>query len=426
MKKFSEMTKEELIAEKEKLDLEYAKKQDLKLSLNMARGKPSPDQLDIAMDMLDVLHQAADYKSEDGTDCRNYGILDGIPEARRLMAQVIGVREDRIIVCGNSSLNIMFDTFSRAYTHGFVGNTPWSKLPQVKFLCPAPGYDRHFAISEHFGIDMITVPMTPDGPDMDIVKEYVENDPQVKGIWCVPKYSNPQGIVYSAETVRKFAALNPAAPDFRIFWDNAYAMHHLYEEIEIPDIMSECVKAGHPDMVFEYCSTSKMSFPGAGIAAVASSRRNIEDIKKQMAVQTIGYNKLNQLMHVRYFKDIEGVKAHMRRQADIIRPKFEAVLEILDRELGELNIGEWTRPRGGYFISFDAMEGCAKKICAMCKEAGVVLTGAGSTYPYHFDPKDSNIRIAPTFPSLEEMKQATEIFALCVKRASVMKLLGEF
>lgn len=425
MKKFSEMTKEELIAEKEKLDLEYAKKQDLKLSLNMARGKPSPDQLDIAMDMLDVLHQAADYKSEDGTDCRNYGILDGIPEARRLMAQVIGVREDRIIVCGNSSLNIMFDTFSRAYTHGFVGNTPWSKLPQVKFLCPAPGYDRHFAISEHFGIDMITVPMTPDGPDMDIVKEYVENDPQVKGIWCVPKYSNPQGIVYSAETVRKFAALNPAAPDFRIFWDNAYAMHHLYEEIEIPDIMSECVKAGHPDMVFEYCSTSKMSFPGAGIAAVASSRRNIEDIKKQMAVQTIGYNKLNQLMHVRYFKNIEGVKAHMRRQADIIRPKFEAVLEILDRELGELNIGEWTRPRGGYFISFDAMEGCAKKICAMCKEAGVVLTGAGSTYPYHFDPKDSNIRIAPTFPSLEEMKQATEIFALCVKRASVMKLLGE-
>ena len=396
------------------------------LALNMARGKPSPDQLDIAMDMLDVLHQAADYKSEDGTDCRNYGILDGIPEARRLMAQVIGVREDRIIVCGNSSLNIMFDTFSRAYTHGFVGNTPWSKLPQVKFLCPAPGYDRHFAISEHFGIDMITVPMTPDGPDMDIVKEYVENDPQVKGIWCVPKYSNPQGIVYSAETVRKFAALNPAAPDFRIFWDNAYAMHHLYEEIEIPDIMSECVKAGHPDMVFEYCSTSKMSFPGAGIAAVASSRRNIEDIKKQMAVQTIGYNKLNQLMHVRYFKDIEGVKAHMRRQADIIRPKFEAVLEILDRELGELNIGEWTRPRGGYFISFDAMEGCAKKICAMCKEAGVVLTGAGSTYPYHFDPKDSNIRIAPTFPSLEEMKQATEIFALCVKRASVMKLLGEF
>ncbi len=426
MKKFSEMTKEELIAEKEKLDLEYAKKQDLKLSLNMARGKPSPDQLDIAMDMLDVLHQAADYKSEDGTDCRNYGILDGIPEARRLMAQVIGVREDRIIVCGNSSLNIMFDTFSRAYTHGFVGHTPWSKLPQVKFLCPAPGYDRHFAISEHFGIDMITVPMTPDGPDMDIVKEYVENDPQVKGIWCVPKYSNPQGIVYSAETVRKFAALNPAAPDFRIFWDNAYAMHHLYEEIEIPDIMSECVKAGHPDMVFEYCSTSKMSFPGAGIAAVASSRRNIEDIKKQMAVQTIGYNKLNQLMHVRYFKDIEGVKAHMRRQADIIRPKFEAVLEILDRELGEIGVGEWTRPRGGYFISFDSMEGCAKKICAMCKEAGVILTGAGSTYPYHFDPKNSNIRIAPTFPSLEEMKQATEIFALCVKRASVMKLLGEF
>ena len=341
------------------------------------------------------------------------------------MADMMGTTPDHVIVYGNASLNIMYDQISRAYTHGILGNTPWCKLDKVKFLCPVPGYDRHFAITERFGIEMINIPMSESGPDMGMVEEYVSKDASVKGIWCVPKYSNPQGYTYSEETVKRMAALKPAAEDFRIFWDNAYVIHDLYDDNkdEIADIISECEKAGNPDMVFEFASTSKVSFPGSGIAALATSANNIADIKKQLTIQTIGHDKLNQLRHVRFFKDINGLKEHMRKHAEFMRPKFEAVESVLEEELGGLGIGSWTEPKGGYFISFDAMDGCAKAIVAKCKEAGVKLTGAGATFPYGKDPKDSNIRIAPSFPTPEEMKQAADLFVLCVKLVSVEKLL---
>ncbi len=370
-----------------------------------------------------IVHQT--LRALDGTDCRNYGVLDGIPEAKKLMADMMGTTPDHVIVYGNASLNIMYDQISRAYTHGILGNTPWCKLDKVKFLCPVPGYDRHFAITERFGIEMINIPMSESGPDMGMVEEYVSKDASVKGIWCVPKYSNPQGYTYSEETVKRMAALKPAAEDFRIFWDNAYVIHDLYDDNkdEIADIISECEKAGNPDMVFEFASTSKVSFPGSGIAALATSANNIADIKKQLTIQTIGHDKLNQLRHVRFFKDINGLKEHMRKHAEFMRPKFEAVESVLEEELGGLGIGSWTEPKGGYFISFDAMDGCAKAIVAKCKEAGVKLTGAGATFPYGKDPKDSNIRIAPSFPTPEEMKQAADLFVLCVKLVSVEKLL---
>lgn len=422
---YCEMSKEELLKLKEELDETYKEAQSKGLSLNMSRGKPSATQLNITMDMLDTINSSSDMKSEDGTDCRNYGVLDGIPEAKKLMADIMGTTPEHVIIYGNASLNIMYDQVSRAYTHGLLGNTPWCKLDKVKFLCPVPGYDRHFAITERFGIEMINIPMSESGPDMGMVEEYVSNDASVKGIWCVPKYSNPQGYTYSEETVKRMAALKPAAEDFRIFWDNAYVIHDLYDDNkdEIADIISECEKAGNPDMVFEFASTSKVSFPGSGIAALATSANNIADIKKQLTIQTIGHDKLNQLRHVRFFKDINGLKEHMRKHAEFIRPKFEAVESVLEEELSGLGIGSWTEPKGGYFISFDAMDGCAKAIVAKCKEAGVKLTGAGATFPYGKDPKDSNIRIAPSFPTPEEMKQAADLFVLCVKLVSVEKLL---
>ncbi|MGN1148339.1 MAG: aminotransferase class I/II-fold pyridoxal phosphate-dependent enzyme [Lachnospiraceae bacterium] len=425
MKSYKEMSKEELAALKAELEQAYEDAKGKGLKLDMSRGKPAATQLDMTMPIMDALDAESILKTEAGMDCRNYGLLDGIPEAKALMGEMMGVPADNVIVCGNASLSIMYDTVSRSMTHGVCGSTPWCKLDKVKFLCPAPGYDRHFAITEHFGIEMITIPMTPTGPDMDMVEKYVNQDASVKGIWCVPKYSNPQGITYSDETVRRFAALKPAAEDFRIFWDNAYVIHHLYEDDqdELLEILSECEKAGNPDMVYEFASTSKVSFAGAGIAAVASSKKNLDFMKKSMTIQTIGYDKINQLRHVRYFKNLDGLKAQMKKQADIMRPKFEAVLSILDKELGGLDIAEWIRPKGGYFISFEAMEGCAKAIVAKCKEAGVVLTGAGATYPYGKDPKDSNIRIAPSFPTPEEMAQAAELFVLCVKLVSVDKLL---
>lgn len=422
---YSEMSKEQLLQLKAELDERYKEAKAKGLNLNMSRGKPSPSQLNVTMDMLDVINSSSDFKSEDGTDCRNYGVLDGLTEAKKLMADMMGTTSEHIIIYGNASLNIMYDQISRAYTHGILGNTPWCKLDKVKFLCPVPGYDRHFAITERFGIEMINIPMSESGPDMGMVEEYVSKDASVKGIWCVPKYSNPQGYTYSEETVKRMAALKPAAEDFRIFWDNAYVIHDLYDDNkdEIADIISECEKAGNPDMVFEFASTSKVSFPGSGIAALATSANNIADIKKQLTIQTIGHDKLNQLRHVRFFKDINGLKEHMRKHAEFIRPKFEAVESVLEEELSGLGIGSWTEPKGGYFISFDAMDGCAKAIVAKCKEAGVKLTGAGATFPYGKDPKDSNIRIAPSFPTPEEMKQAADLFVLCVKLVSVEKLL---
>ena len=425
MESYQNLSKEQLLALKSELEASYEEKKALNLQLDMSRGKPSPSQLDVSLGLMDALNSNSVLKSEDGTDCRNYGVLDGIPEAKKLMADMMGTTADHIIIFGNASLTIMYDSISRSYTHGVLGSTPWCKLDKVKFLCPVPGYDRHFAITERFGIEMINVPMSQDGPDMDMVEELVANDDSIKGIWCVPKYSNPQGYCYSDETVRRFANLKPAAKDFRIYWDNAYVIHHLYEDnqVEIPDIISECEKAGNPNLVYEFASTSKVSFPGSGIAAMATSAENLADVKKQMTIQTIGYDKLNQLRHVAYFKNIDGLKAHMKKHADAMRPKFEAVLKVLDEELTGAEIGSWVKPLGGYFISFDAMEGCAKKIVAKCKEAGVTLTNAGATFPYGKDPKDSNIRIAPSFPTPEEMAVATDLFVLCVKLVSVEKLL---
>ena len=427
MKAYKDLSKEELLTLQKQLNKEYEEAKAKELKLDMSRGKPAASQLDMEMDFMNVLNADSIFKTEAGVDCRNYGIMDGIPEARKLIGDVLGVSADNVIVFGNASLNIMYDTVARSEIFGVMGETPWCKLDKVKFLCPVPGYDRHFAITEQFGIEMINVPMTEDGPDMDMVEELVNTDTAVKGIWCVPKYSNPQGYTYSDETVKRFAALKPAAKDFRIYWDNAYAIHDLYEEKKdtLLDIISECEKAGNPDMVYEFCSTSKVTFPGSGIAALAASKANLDFIKKFMTIQTIGYDKVNQLRHVRYFKDAEGMKAHMMKHAAIMRPKFEAVFHVLESELNGLGIGSWTEPKGGYFISFDALEGCAKKIVEKCKEAGVVLTGAGATYPYKKDPKDSNIRLAPSFPTPEELAMATDLFVLCVKIVSVEKLLKE-
>ena len=427
MAAYKDMSREELLQEKAALEAQYEEVKARGLKLDMSRGKPSAAQLDLSMGMMDILNSTTELKCAAGVDCRNYGILDGIDEAKELLADMTEVSKDNIIIYGNSSLNIMYDTISRSVTHGVMGSTPWCKLDKpVKFLCPVPGYDRHFAITEHFGIEMINIPMTPDGPDMDLVEKYVNNDPMVKGIWCVPKYSNPQGLTYSDETVRRFARLQPAAEDFRIYWDNAYGIHHLYDDKQdhLIEILMECKKEGHEDMVFKFCSTSKISFPGSGVAAIGASKANLEFIKKQMTIQTIGHDKLNQLRHVRYFKDIHGMVTHMRKHADILRPKFEMVLDGL-QELGELGIGSWINPRGGYFISFDSMPGCAKAIVAKAKEAGVVMTPAGATFPYGKDPQDSNIRIAPSFPTLEELKVATEVFALSVKLVSIDKILEE-
>ena len=425
-KPYAELTKEELLELQKHLKTEYRKMQAMDLKLDMSRGKPCTEQLDLSMGMLDVLNSETELRSEDGTDCRNYGVLTGIPEALDLMADMMEVQPDHIILYGNSSLNVMYDTISRSYTHGVMGNTPWCKLDKVKFLCVVPGYDRHFAITEYFGIENVPVPMLPTGPDMDIVEKLVSEDPTIKGIWCVPKYSNPTGNSYSDETVRRFARLKPAAPDFRIYWDNAYTIHHLYDidHDHLIEILLECKKAGNPDLVYKFASTSKISFPGSGIAALAASLNNLEDIKKQLKIQTIGHDKVNQLRHVRFFGDIHGMTEHMKKHADILRPKFEAVEGILEEELGGLGIGTWTCPKGGYFISFDSMEGCAKQIVSRCAKAGVVMTSAGATWPGGKDPYDSNIRIAPSFPPLADLKTAAKLFALCVKYVSVDKLLA--
>lgn len=427
MKKYSEMNKEELLELKSQLEAEFEDVKGKGLKLDMSRGKPSAEQLDFGRDILNIVNGESDMKTENGLDTRNYGGPEGIPEAKALMAEMIGTKPENVLIFGNSSLNIMFDTISRAMTHGIMGGTPWAKLDHFKFLCPSPGYDRHFRVTEYFGAELITIPMLADGPDMDMVEKLVSEDESVKGIWCIPKYSNPTGIVYSDEVVRRFANLKPAAKDFRIFWDNAYCVHDLYEDNQpqIPDILSECEKAGNPDMVFEFASTSKVSFAGAGISIMAASAANLAEVKKHMSTQTIGHDKINQLRHARYFKNMDGIKAHMMKHAASLRPKFEAVLNVLESDLGGLGIGTWTKPLGGYFISFDAMEGCAKAIVAKAKEAGLVMTGAGATYPYGIDPKDSNIRIAPSYPTPEELAVAGKVFVLSVKLVSVDKLLQE-
>lgn len=423
MTAYKDLSREELLLLKSELEEQFKEIKAKGLNLDMSRGKPSAAQLDLAMGMMDVLNSKTDLRCMEGVDCRNYGVLDGIGEIKQLLADLIEVPKDNIVVFGNSSLNVMYDTVARSMTHGVMGSTPWCKLDKVKFLCPVPGYDRHFAITEHFGIEMINVPMTETGPDMDIVEKLVAEDEAIKGIWCVPKYSNPQGITYSDETVHRFAKLQPAAKDFRIYWDNA----HLYDDKQdyLIEILMECKKAGNEDMVYKFSSTSKVSFPGSGIAAIAASDANLVDIRKQMKIQTIGHDKLNQLRHVRFYKNIHGMVEHMKLHAEILRPKFETVLNTLERELGGLEIGSWLRPRGGYFISFDSMEGCAKAIVAKAKEAGLIMTPAGATFPYGKDPKDTNIRIAPSYPTPEELAIATEIFVLSVKLVSIDKLLNE-
>lgn len=427
MTAYKDLSKDELKTLKKELTRKFEEVKAKGLKLDMSRGKPSTEQLNLSMGMMDVLTSSSDLVCEEGVDCRNYGVLDGIREAKQLLADMMEVPKDNIVIFGNSSLNVMYDTVARSMIHGVMGSTPWCKLDKVKFLCPVPGYDRHFAITEHFGIEMINVPMTPTGPDMDMVEKLVSSDPAIKGIWCVPKYSNPQGITYSDETVHRFAKLNPAAEDFRIYWDNAYGIHHLYEDKQdyLIEILMECKKEGHPDMVYKFSSTSKISFPGSGIAAIAASDANLAEIREQMKIQTIGHDKLNQLRHARYFKNIHGMVEHMKKHAASMRPKFDTVLASLEKELGGLEIGSWLAPRGGYFISFDSLDGCAKAIVAKAKEAGLIMTNAGATYPYGKDPHDSNIRIAPSYPTLDEIKRAMEVFTLSVKLVSVEKLLAQ-
>ena len=419
---FQEMTREELEAQKARLLEEYAAFQAKGLKLDMSRGKPGADQLDLSMKMLDVLHSASDVKSENGVDCRNYGVLDGIPECKRLFAELMGVEPKNLIVGGNSSLNMMFDYVSQCMTHG-AGSTPWCKLDQVKFACPVPGYDRHFGVCEYFGIEMINIPMLEDGPDMELLEEVVK-DPAVKGMFCVPKYSNPEGKTYSDEVVRRMAAMKTGAEDFRIIWDNAYCVHDLTDTPdEVLNMLDECAKAGNPDRVIMVASTSKISFPGAGVAVMAASDANIAMIKTRMASQTIGYDKLNQLRHVRFFKDADGIRAQMKRHAEILRPKFQAVLDAFEKELGGKGVASWKNPNGGYFISLDVLDGCAKRVGTLCKEAGVTLTTPGATYPYGKDPADRNIRIAPTLPPVAELEQAVALLCVCVQLAACEKLL---
>ncbi len=423
MPSYLEMTRPELEAEFAVVKAEYEKLRSMHLSLDMSRGKPGFDNMDISQKMFDLVGNDTGFKNIDGIDCRNYGGLDGLVELKKLFAEILGLDEHQIIVGGNSSLNMMFDTIAQAMTHG-MGGEPWYECKNRKFLCPAPGYDRHFAITEYFGFELITISTDENGPNMDEVEEWVK-DPSVKGIWCVPKYSNPVGITYSDEVVRRLAALKPAAPGFRIFWDNAYVIHDLYEDGDkLLNIYNECVKAGNPDLPLIFTSSSKITFPGAGVAVEAGSPNNVELLKGRMKYQTIGPDKLNQLRHARVFENAEAVREHMKKHAEILRPKFDAVLKALDTLEGK-EIASWTKPKGGYFISLDVMEGCAKRVEMLCANAGMILTPAGATYPYGIDPKNSNLRIAPSYPSVAEIEKASLILCTAVKYAALEKLLKD-
>lgn len=425
MPTLQELTEEQLQSRLQQLQADYEEYCRRNLKLDMSRGKPGPDQLDLTMGLLDCGDIRDGFYAENGFDTRNYGLLDGIPEAKALFAELLEVPADQVIVGGNSSLNMMFDYITQAYATGLCGHEPWCREKEIKFLCPVPGYDRHFAITERFGFTMLPIPMTENGPDMDLVETMVA-DPAVKGIWCVPMYSNPDGITYSADTVRRFANLRPAAEDFRIMWDNAYCIHHLTDEPDtLLNIHDEAKKVGNEDIVITFASTSKISFPGAGVAALAASPANIADIKSRMTIQTIGHDKLNMLRHVRFFRNVQGIREHMKLHANILAPKFRLVLDTLTSRLGDTGIAQWHSPNGGYFISVNLMAGCAKETVRLLKEAGVVITGAGATYPYHNDPLDSNLRIAPSYPPLDELQIAMELFCICAQIAAIKALLNK-
>ncbi len=418
-----DMTKEQLSALKNELTVKYDEVKQQGLSLDMSRGKPGKDQLDLTTDMLNVMVKDDDCITENGFDCRNYGVLDGIPECKKLFADLLQVDAKNVIVGGSSSLNLMYDYLNQCMFMGVAGCEPWSKQGKVKFICNVPGYDRHFAITEYFGIEMISVEMTNDGPDVDKIRELVK-DPMVKGMFCVPKYSNPNGVTYSDDVVKALASLKPAAKDFRVIWDNAYIIHELTDTPDVlMNIFDACKDFGTEDYFVEFTSTSKISFPGAGVSAIAASDNNIAEIKKRLNFQTISYDKLNQLRHVKYFKNLDGIKAHMDKHAEIIAPKFNLVLEMLEKEIAPLGIGEWVKAKGGYFISYNTIGCSAKRIGELCKETGLVLTTVGATYPYGIDPEDKNIRIAPTFPSVEDLGKAMEVFCLCAKLAAVEALV---
>ena len=422
MANYFEMSREALEKEFADVSASYEKLRSMHLSLDMSRGKPGFDNMDLSEKMFDLVGNNIGFKNISGIDCRNYGGLDGLVELKTLFGEILGLEPDQIIVGGNSSLNMMFDTIAQAMTHG-MGAEPWCKQGNLKFLCPVPGYDRHFAITEYFGFELVSVPMTEEGPDMDVVEELVK-DEKVKGIWCVPKYSNPEGLTYSDAVVRRMAQLKPAAGDFRIFWDNAYAVHDLYDEGDkLLNIYAECVKAGNPDLPIIFTSTSKITFPGAGVAVEAASPNNVSLLKGRMKFQTIGPDKLNQLRHARMFKSAKDVYNHMKKHAEILRPKFEAVLNELENQLSDKGIARWTNPKGGYFISLYVPEGCASRVEELCANAGMILTNAGATYPYGKDPDDSNLRIAPSYPSVEELEKASVVLCTAVRYAVLEKLL---
>ena len=425
MSSIKHLTKEELAQREISLRRQYNNFKTQHLQLDMSRGKPGVQQLDLTLDMLTCVSAEEGYTAASGMDVRNYGLLDGLPEIKALFAEILGVAADQVIVGGNSSLNMMFDYIATCYSKGVCGNTPWCHQGEVKFLCPVPGYDRHFAITEYFGVEMIPVDMTPYGPDMAAIEELVK-DPAVKGMWCVPMYSNPDGITYSDATVRRLAALKPAAPDFRIMWDNAYCLHHLEDEGDtLLNFYEELKKNDNEDMVIMFTSTSKISFPGSGVAALAASPANVADVKKRMTIQTIGHDKLNMLRHIRFFKDLKGIQRHMKLHAAVLHPRFRVVLDTLETQLGTKDVAHWHQPRGGYFVSVNLMDGCAKRTVELLKEAGVVMTAAGATYPYGNDPRDRNIRIAPSFPAVEELAVAMELFCVCAELACVEKLLAQ-